>query len=112
MAELKTLVSTGEIQSFVDQIVERFKPQKVLLFGSYASGTPTSDSDLDLLVVMLAPPKWEHALLIKSELQRRFPAPLQIIFMKGEEFEETKDVVGGIAYPASHAGRVLYEQNP
>jgi predicted nucleotidyltransferase len=112
MAELKTLVGFDEIQSFADLIVERFKPQKIILFGSYASGTPTSDSDLDLLVVMSVPPKREQAPLIRSELQRRFPAPLQIIFMKGEEFEETKDVVGGIAYPASHAGRVLYEQNP
>ncbi|HEV2234639.1 MAG TPA: hypothetical protein VGV68_14700 [Terriglobia bacterium] len=38
MAELKTLVSFDEIQGFTDVIVERFKPQIIILFGSYASG--------------------------------------------------------------------------
>lgn len=34
------------------QIVEGFHPQKVILFGSYAYGTPTEDSDIDLLIIM------------------------------------------------------------
>jgi hypothetical protein len=34
---------------------------------------------------------------------------VQLIFMSPEEFEETKDVVGGIAYPAAHWGKSLYE---
>jgi predicted nucleotidyltransferase len=34
------------------QIVEQFHPQKVILFGSYAYGQPTEDSDVDLLVIM------------------------------------------------------------
>ncbi|RKY69990.1 MAG: nucleotidyltransferase domain-containing protein, partial [Candidatus Latescibacterota bacterium] len=37
--------------------------------------------------------------------------PLQIFFMSSEEFEETKDVVGGLAYPAHHWGMVLYENS-
>lgn len=41
-----------DIQNIVQQIVERFQPQKVILFGSYAHNTPTEDSDVDLLVVM------------------------------------------------------------
>jgi len=46
------MVSRDEIQAFVDQIVKRFRPSKVILFGSYAYGTPTEDSDVDLMVVM------------------------------------------------------------
>ena len=38
--------------------------------------------------------------------------PLQLVFMSPEEFEETKDVVGGVAYPASHGGTSLYEAHP
>jgi uncharacterized protein len=38
--------------------------------------------------------------------------PLQIVFMDPDEFEETWDVVGGLAYPAWHKGRLLYEKNP
>ena len=40
------------IDQVVDQIVEKFKPQKIILFGSYARGNPRPESDVDMLVVM------------------------------------------------------------
>ena len=43
-----------DIEKLKDEIVERLKPldpDKVILFGSYAYGTPTEDSDIDLYVV-------------------------------------------------------------
>ena len=46
------MVSQSEIQSLADRIAEQFQPQKIILFGSYAYGNPTPDSDVDLLVVM------------------------------------------------------------
>ncbi len=42
----------AHIKKVCRQIVERFQPQKVILFGSYAYGTPNYDSDIDLLVIM------------------------------------------------------------
>ena len=42
------------IRRFARQIAERFQPQKIYLFGSYAYGTPHAESDVDLLVVMPA----------------------------------------------------------
>ena len=106
MAEVFT-----EIQGIVRQIAERFHPCRVILFGSYASGTPTPDSDVDVLVVMHEPPGWQEAYRVKSEFQARFSLRLQLVFMEEQEFEETRNVVGGIAYPAFHAGKALYEQN-
>ncbi len=112
MAEVKTTANFQDMERLVNQIVQRFQPRKIILFGSYASGTPAADSDVDLLVVMPDPPEWHHAYQVKSELQRHFPLPLQIIFMEADEFEETRNVVGGLAYPASHGGKPLYEKNP
>lgn len=40
-----------ELETIADTIVRKFKPEKVILFGSWAWGTPTPDSDVDLLVV-------------------------------------------------------------
>lgn len=100
-----------EIQRIVHQIVERFHPCRVILFGSYASGTPTPDSDVDVLVVMQGPPGWQEAYRVKCELQARFSLRLQLVFMEEREFEETRNVIGGMAYPACHAGKALYEQN-
>ena len=71
MAEVTTAVKSEGIQEIVRQIVERFRPQKIILFGSYASGAPTGDSDVDLLVVMggtnsrfTLPPRLQHPLTI------------------------------------------------
>ena len=40
-----------EIQRITDHIVKKYKPEKVILFGSYAWGKPTEDSDVDLFIV-------------------------------------------------------------
>jgi predicted nucleotidyltransferase len=47
-----SIISRDEIQLLVDDIVDRYHPAKVILFGSYAYGNPNSDSDVDLLVIM------------------------------------------------------------
>ncbi|MBM3502140.1 MAG: nucleotidyltransferase domain-containing protein, partial [Armatimonadetes bacterium] len=44
--------SREDIERVVREIAEKFDPEKIILFGSYASGNPTDDSDVDLLVVM------------------------------------------------------------
>lgn len=46
------MVTLGEIRRLTDTIVREYRPEKVVLFGSYASGNPREDSDIDLLVVM------------------------------------------------------------
>ena len=40
------------IRAFANQIAEQFHPERIILFGSYANGRPTEDSDVDLLIVM------------------------------------------------------------
>jgi uncharacterized protein len=47
-------VPRAAIRKYVDQVVEKFHPQRVILFGSHAYGKPDADSDVDLLVVMPA----------------------------------------------------------
>jgi len=44
------MVSADEIIAFVDRVVARYQPQRVMLFGSYAYGTPDGNSDIDLLI--------------------------------------------------------------
>jgi predicted nucleotidyltransferase len=45
------MLTPAEIDALVRRIVERIQPEKVILFGSYAKGTATINSDLDLLVI-------------------------------------------------------------
>ena len=46
------MVSLAEIKAVAERIGRDFRPRKVILFGSYACGKPTGDSDVDLLVIM------------------------------------------------------------
>src|SRR5580704_454536 len=47
-------IPLAAIRRFARQIAERFQPEKIILFGSYAYGTPHAESDVDLLVIMPA----------------------------------------------------------
>ena len=40
-----------EIETIVKQVVDAYRPEKIILFGSYAYGQPNADSDLDLLII-------------------------------------------------------------
>ena len=46
------MVNPVKIRSFCNAVAKQFRPRKIILFGSYAYGSPTEDSDVDLLVVM------------------------------------------------------------
>jgi predicted nucleotidyltransferase len=48
----RTRIPQAAIDDVVRQIAEKFRPNKIILFGSYAYGKPTPVSDVDLLVVM------------------------------------------------------------
>jgi len=49
---LSRMVSPAKIRSFCDAVAKKFRPSKIILFGSYAYGRPTTDSDVDLLVIL------------------------------------------------------------
>lgn len=108
MTERRQDVSEA-IREMVRRIVDGFHPSKVILFGSHASETADTDSDVDLLVVM--PVKGSKRRLA-SEIDRALSdrrLPLDLIVVTPEEFEAYKDVVGHILYPAVRDGKVLYE---
>ncbi len=103
------MVSKKDIQATCDDIVTEFAPLQVILFGSYAYGTPTEDSDVDLLVVMDIPESetTKQAGKIGQRIPRRFSMDLLVRSPKE------------IAYRISHndwflreiteKGEVLYE---
>jgi predicted nucleotidyltransferase len=98
---------------FLDMIVGRLTtvahPVRVIVFGSVAAGGATADSDIDLLVVL---DEVDDARLESVRLRRALRGvgvPVDVIVMRSDHFEETKNIVGGIAYPANKYGRVIYE---
>ncbi len=99
-----------KIEEMVRRIVERFHPDQVILFGSYARGQAGPDSDVDLLVVMpVQGSKRKMAVEIDLMLAGSGLAK-DIIVVTPEEFERGRNIVGTIVYPAMHEGKVMYER--
>ncbi len=95
----------AQIQAVIDRVVALIAPDLIYLFGSRARGDYDPDSDLDLLVVVADPVGDRRQR--QSELQDEFVGSRPIVepwMMGRQEFEETKNVVGGLAYPATHGG--------
>ena len=73
------MVAQNAIGDFGRQIVERFGAQKVILFGSYANGVPTIDSDVDLLIVMpFNGRSVDESVKIRMALRPTFPVDLLV----------------------------------
>jgi predicted nucleotidyltransferase len=104
------MVAISEIEEFGRQIGRRFDAERVILFGSYARGTVTEDSDVDLLVVAdtnLLPRQRYSAV---RRLVANVPASFDIIVKTPEEYARWRSVVNHIVYFADKYGRVLYER--
>jgi predicted nucleotidyltransferase len=71
-------VTIAVIRRYARQIVERFQPDRIVLFGSHAYGTPHADSDVDLLVVMAARNQHDLSVKIRWELPAPFPMDLLV----------------------------------
>jgi predicted nucleotidyltransferase len=98
------------VSEIVKRIVDVARPQRIILFGSAAMGRMTTDSDIDLLVLESAPGDPRRESVRIHEAVSGLGHPFDIIVMDVERFEESKDVIGGIAYPANKYGKVIYEE--
>jgi predicted nucleotidyltransferase len=66
----------SEIRRWARQIVERFAPERIILFGSHAYGRPGRDSDVDVLVVMPAANEISQSIRLTLALEPSFPLDL------------------------------------
>ena len=94
-------------------IIAAFKPRRIILFGSYAYGTPTGDSDVDVLVVMAKSQRPGHrpALRIREKVEADFPVDVVVrdpAFVRdrlreGDCFLEEITRRGKVMYASGHA---------
>src|SRR5437867_1086485 len=99
------------IRRFARQVAERFQPEKIVLFGSYAWGTPHADSDVDILVVMPARNQHDQAVRIRCDVPAPFPMDLLVRTPKnlqwrlaeGESFHTEIMTKGKVLYEKSDA---------
>jgi len=110
MEQMPDLAAQKKIEKMVQRIVERFHPEKIILFGSHARGTAGPDSDVDLLVVMhVQGSRRQKATEIDFSLSDR-EIPLDLLVVTPEQFDRDRDMIGTVIRPAAREGKVLYER--
>ncbi len=94
-----------------ERIVSGFQPERVILFGSYARGDATSDSDIDLLVVMPdGTDRRQTAIGIRSTLGGLGVAK-DVVVTTPDEITRRGDLIGTVLRPALREGKVLYDRS-
>ena len=96
------------IRRFARQVAEKFQPDKIILFGSYAYGTPHADSDVDILVIMPARNQLDMAFKIHWTIQP--PFPLDIIVRTPKEMKWRLEERESFLTEITSRGKVLYEK--
>ncbi len=95
----------------VKRIVEELRPEKIILFGSYAQGTATRDSDVDLLVIMeTEAPSRERSWAISRLLIPR-PFPVDILVRTPVEVEQALKKRDFFMREIIEKGTLLYERH-
>jgi len=102
------MVTRQKIQAFVKRVVAQFHPQRVILFGSYAYGTPTNDSDVDLMIVISHE---KHASIQAAEIRKQIHAgfPMDLVVRSPEEIQQRLDMGDFFINEVIQRGLPLYE---
>lgn len=102
------MISREAIQRYCDAIAAAFKPRKIILFGSYAYGKPTEDSDVDVMVVM---PRKRY----RRDLGWRNPVkvppafPLDMLVEPEDRLEKRIEDRESFILDVTERGKIMYE---
>lgn len=96
------------IQKIKNRIVKGAKPEKIVIFGSYAQETATKDSDLDILIIKSTElPIHKRAIEIRK-LLHGISVPKDIIVYTPEEVKKWKNASSAFITTVLKNGRIIY----
>ena len=102
------MIDEATIQKAAKLLAAAAPGSTVILFGSYARGNPTEDSDLDFLVVMPGPVQPIKEAIRLHEVLADIPAAIDVLVADRELYEAWKNKINTFIYEAAHKGRVLH----
>ena len=100
-----------QLRKAVARIVAHLDPEKVILFGSHAYGTPGQDSDVDLLVVMETDKRPAERIVTVSRLLSPRPFPVDIIVRTPDEMERDLKRTDPFIHEVVEKGQILYDRS-
>src|SRR5438093_180946 len=99
------------IRRFAREVAERFDPDRIILFGSYAYGVPNEDSDVDILVVMPTRNPISQAVRIRMAVDS--PFPMDLLVRSPEKLARRLAEGDSFLREIVTRGKILYEKvNP
>lgn len=104
------MIETNKIDDIVNRIAFAFDPDKIILFGSYAAGNPTSESDIDLLIIKDTDlPRHKRSFDIHKSL-RGSMVPMDILVYTQTEFEHEQLNRYSFLSSVIKTSKILYER--
>jgi len=104
------VVTAGVIEAIIQAIADNFAPYKIILFGSYATGHPTADSDLDLLIIMDSNlPRHKRAVPLYM-LFRPIPCAIDFMVYTPAEVAKWEGTTNHVITTVLKTGKILYER--
>ena len=105
-------ITAAKIRRAAQQLVDALQPEKIILFGSFAYGQPTIDSDVDLLIIMNTKLRPHARSMQASEVLSPRPFPVDLIVRTPAEIAERLRVKDCFIEEIVTKGKVLYERAP
>lgn len=107
------MISQSEIHDVSQKIITELNPEKIILFGSYASGIPTSESDLDLLVIVKESdlPRRKRAVKIRRDILDSHNFSKDILVYTQNEFDEWKNIKFSFINQVISTGKTIYDRH-
>lgn len=102
-------VSLDKIKKVAETIAKEYRPERIILFGSYAWGKPHADSDVDLFVVKNTKNPWKLSLRIDGSIFPR-PFPLDLLLYTPQQLKRRGRMGDFFIQDVLSKGIVLYEK--
>ncbi len=98
------------INEVIGKIVTEYRPEKIILFGSYAHGTPNRDSDIDLLIIKKTTerPIDRRVAVSKIVSDPKLRIPIESIVLTPEEIKTRQEIGDQFIEEISTRGELLY----
>jgi len=104
------MVSDFTLKSITSRLVKRFHPERIILFGSQASGTADKHSDVDILVICPISGSRRAMMVAMDRAMRGLNIARDIMVLSPKEFESNRFIPGTVARYAWRQGKLLYEK--